>query len=129
MLGGPDHFVVPGFVNCHFHSESYLGRGLYEYVFERANIWSHGGAFPIDEEDLYHALTCQLAAAVRGGQTATLDMFYGRPPPPTARSTYSSPPRANSAARQNARPHSPLRGSCRRQVFLWGSQVPDRSPK
>ena len=33
VLGGPQHWVMPGFVNCHFHSECALGRACYELHF------------------------------------------------------------------------------------------------
>ena len=41
IVGSPDHFVVPGFVASHFHSEVALGPGIYEMLFERANIFVH----------------------------------------------------------------------------------------
>ena len=34
---------------------------------------------PIAEEDLYHGILWGLVTAIRGGQTATVDMYYGRP--------------------------------------------------
>ncbi|MBS1878849.1 MAG: amidohydrolase family protein [Actinobacteria bacterium] len=79
VIGSPDHFVMPGFVNCHYHSEVALGQGVYEYIFERANIWMHGMFASISEEDLYHAVLVHLAELIRGGQTAAVDMYYGNP--------------------------------------------------
>jgi 5-methylthioadenosine/S-adenosylhomocysteine deaminase len=79
VLGGPDHFVLPGFINCHFHSECSLGQGVYELIFERANIWMHGAFLRMDEDDLYGAILNHLIKLVRGGQTAAIDMYYGQP--------------------------------------------------
>jgi len=36
VLGSPSHFVLPGFINCHYHSELAIGPGLYQFIFERA---------------------------------------------------------------------------------------------
>ncbi len=79
VLGSPSHVVMPGFVNCHYHSELAIGPGLYQYVFERANIFIQGAVGPIAEEDLYAGILWGLVTAIRGGQTATVDMYYGRP--------------------------------------------------
>jgi 5-methylthioadenosine/S-adenosylhomocysteine deaminase len=79
VLGSADHFVIPGFVNCHYHSELAIGPGLYQHIFERANVHIQGSLGPIDEEDLYTGLLWGLVSAIRGGQTGTVDMYYGRP--------------------------------------------------
>lgn len=79
VLGSPAHFVLPGFINGHFHSEAALGPGLYELLFERANIWMHPAFKPVDEQDMYNAILVVLMQAMRGGQTCTVDAFYGRP--------------------------------------------------
>ncbi|OJU83168.1 MAG: hypothetical protein BGO11_05260 [Solirubrobacterales bacterium 70-9] len=79
VIGSPEHFVMPGFVNCHYHSEVGLGAGVYEYIFERANIWMHSMFKTITEEDLYNAVMIHLIKLVRGGQTAAVDMYYGTP--------------------------------------------------
>lgn len=79
VIGSTEHFVMPGFVNCHHHSEVALGQGVYEYIFERANIWMHGMFVSISEEDLYNAIMVHLIELVRGGQTAAVDMYYGNP--------------------------------------------------
>jgi 5-methylthioadenosine/S-adenosylhomocysteine deaminase len=79
VLGSPAHFVMPGLVNGHFHSEAALGPGLYEMLFERANIWVHPAFKPIDLQDAYDAIMVTLMQALRGGQTCTIDAFYGRP--------------------------------------------------
>jgi 5-methylthioadenosine/S-adenosylhomocysteine deaminase len=79
VLGSGDHIVLPGFVNCHYHSELAMGPGLYQHIFEKANVHIHAGTSPIDETDLYDGVLWGLVAAIRGGQTGTVDMFYGRP--------------------------------------------------
>jgi 5-methylthioadenosine/S-adenosylhomocysteine deaminase len=80
VIGSADHFVLPGFVNCHFHSEAGLGRGLYELIFERANIWLHANKVAsIEADDLRDGILVRLIDCIRGGQTAAVDMYYGRP--------------------------------------------------
>src|SRR2546428_9893879 len=79
VLGSSDHFVMPGFVNCHYHSELAIGPGLYQFVFERANVFVHAAMAAIDEEDLYAGVLWGLMNALKGGQTSTVDMYYGRP--------------------------------------------------
>ena len=81
ILGSPDHFVMPGFVASHYHSESALGPGLWEMVFERANIYVHPVFKPMPEEVMYNAILVTLMTAIRGGITCTVDAFYGRPGP------------------------------------------------
>lgn len=79
VLGGPDSIVMPGFINCHYHSELAGGPGLYQFIFEIANVYVQGGYGPIGEEDLQDLILLGLVAAIKGGQTGTLDMYYGRP--------------------------------------------------
>ena len=79
VLGSAGHFVLPGFVNCHYHSELAIGPGLYQHIFEKANVHIQGATGPIAEEDLYHGILWGLVTAIKGGQTATVDMYYGRP--------------------------------------------------
>ena len=79
VIGGPGHFVMPGFVNCHFHSEAALGHGVYDLIFERANIWMHSTFVRMREEDLHVAVLNLLISAIRGGQTGVVDMYYGNP--------------------------------------------------
>ena len=79
VLGSAGHFVLPGFVNCHYHSELAIGPGLYQHVFEKANVHIQGATGPIAEEDLYYGILWGLITAIKGGQTATVDMYYGRP--------------------------------------------------
>ena len=79
VLGSSEHFVMPGFVNCHYHSELAIGPGLYQYIFERANVFIHAATGDVDEEDLYAGVLWGLVNALKGGQTATVDMYYGRP--------------------------------------------------
>ncbi len=79
VLGSAGHFVLPGFVNCHYHSELAIGPGLYQHIFEKANVHIQGGTGPIDEQDLYDGILWGLITAIKGGQTATVNMYYGRP--------------------------------------------------
>jgi 5-methylthioadenosine/S-adenosylhomocysteine deaminase len=79
VLGSGGHFVLPGFINCHYHSELALGPGLYQHIFEKANVHIQGATGPIAEDDLYYGILWGLVTAIRGGQTATVDMYYGRP--------------------------------------------------
>jgi 5-methylthioadenosine/S-adenosylhomocysteine deaminase len=79
VLGSANHFVIPGFVNCHYHSELAIGPGLYQHIFERANVHMQATVGPIDEQDLYLGVLWGLLAAIKGGQTSTVDMYYGRP--------------------------------------------------
>ena len=81
VLGSPDHFVMPGFVASHYHSESALGPGLWEMLFERANIYVHPVFKPMDEEIMYKAILVTLMTVLRGGITTTVDAFYGCPGP------------------------------------------------
>lgn len=79
VLGSTGHFVLPGFVNCHYHSELAIGPGLYQHIFEKANVHIQGAVGPISEEDLYYGILWGLITAIKGGQTAMVDMYYGRP--------------------------------------------------
>ncbi len=79
VLGSADHFVMPGFVNCHYHSELAIGPGLYQFIFERANVFMQAATGDVEEEDLYTGVLWGLVNALKGGQTATVDMYYGRP--------------------------------------------------
>jgi 5-methylthioadenosine/S-adenosylhomocysteine deaminase len=79
VLGSAGHFVMPGFVNCHNHSELAVGPGLYQFIFERANVFIQAATGDMEEEDLYTGVLWGLINALKGGQTATVDMYYGRP--------------------------------------------------
>lgn len=79
VLGSSGHFVMPGFVNCHYHSELAIGPGLYQHIFEKANVHIQAGLGEIAEQDLYHGILWGLITAIKGGQTGTVDMYYGRP--------------------------------------------------
>ena len=48
-------------------------------IFEHANVWVHPAFKPIDPRDAYDAILVTLMQALRGGQTTTVDAFYGRP--------------------------------------------------
>ncbi|HTS99284.1 MAG TPA: amidohydrolase family protein [Streptosporangiaceae bacterium] len=78
VLGSAGHFVMPGFVNCHYHSELAIGPGLYQHIFEKANVHIQGAVGPVAEEDLYYGILWGLVTAIKGGQTGTVDMYYGR---------------------------------------------------
>ncbi len=78
-IGSTDHVIMPGFINCHFHSGGALNRGMAQYIFERANVHVHSMWSGLSEEELYHAVLWSLITNVRGGQTALLDFNYGRP--------------------------------------------------
>jgi 5-methylthioadenosine/S-adenosylhomocysteine deaminase len=79
VLGSASHFVMPGFINCHYHSELAIGPGLYQFIFERANVFIQAATADIEEEDLYTGVLWGLVNAIKGGQTSTVDMYYGRP--------------------------------------------------
>jgi len=79
VLGSSGHFVMPGFVNCHYHSELAIGPGLYQFIYERAHVYVGSALGPIAEQDLYNAILWGLVTAIKGGQTGTVDMYYGRP--------------------------------------------------
>jgi len=79
VIGSGRHFVMPGFVNCHNHSELALGPGLYQFIYERAHVYVGSALGPIAEQDLYNAILWGLVTAIKGGQTGTVDMYYGRP--------------------------------------------------
>jgi 5-methylthioadenosine/S-adenosylhomocysteine deaminase len=79
VMGSPSQFVMPGFINCHYHSELAIGPGLYQFIFERANVFIQAATGEIDEEDLYTGVLWGLVNAIKGGQTSTVDMYYGRP--------------------------------------------------
>src|SRR5207247_8470642 len=79
VLGSAGHFVLPGFVNCHYHSELAIGPGLYQHIFEKANIYIQGAVVPIADEDLYHGILWGLITVINGVTTVTVAMNYGRP--------------------------------------------------
>src|SRR5215467_10148237 len=56
VLGSPGHLVLPGFVNCHYHSELAIGPGLYQHIFEKANVHIQAATGDIEPEDLYHGI-------------------------------------------------------------------------
>jgi 5-methylthioadenosine/S-adenosylhomocysteine deaminase len=83
VVGSPDHVVMPGFINGHFHTGGTFRRGLAQYVFERANIRTHGGMGRLSEEEHYTGAMVRLLDCVRGGQTCVIDFNYGRPSLPS----------------------------------------------
>ncbi len=82
VIGGPGSLVMPGLINCHYHSELSVGPGHYQYIFEQANVHVHGGYGPALERDLYLIAQHSIASMIKGGQTAAVDMYYGRPSVP-----------------------------------------------
>ena len=78
-IGSPDHIVMPGFINGHFHSGGAMGQGLLQYIFERANTYAHVNRGVVPEEDLFNTTALSLIRCIRGGQTAAVDFSYGRP--------------------------------------------------
>jgi 5-methylthioadenosine/S-adenosylhomocysteine deaminase len=79
VLGSKDHVVMPGFVNTHFHSQSAAGPGLFDTIFEINNVQMNAGSGSPTEEDVYVVTLYALLLAIKGGQTAAVDMFYGTP--------------------------------------------------
>ena len=77
VLGSPDHIVMPGFINCHFHSDSAAGPGLFDTIFELNNVQMNAGSGQGTEEDVYTVTQHALMTAIKGGQTASVNMFYG----------------------------------------------------
>ena len=78
VLGSAGHFVMPGFVNSHYHTELAIGPRRYQHNIEKANVHIQGAVCPVDEQDLYDGILWGLVTAIRGGQTGTVDMYYGR---------------------------------------------------
>ena len=78
-LGGPDRIIIPGFVNGHYHSESWTGPGLFERVFELDSLYIGSSLIDTDEEIIELLATYGLIHAAKGGQTTLIDTFYGRP--------------------------------------------------
>jgi 5-methylthioadenosine/S-adenosylhomocysteine deaminase len=82
VLGGPTSIVMPGFVNGHYHSECWTGPGLIGTIFELSNLFlgtSPREAGEASEEVLELLATYGLVNAEKGGQTAAVDVFYGKP--------------------------------------------------
>jgi len=81
VIGTEDELLMPGFVNCHYHSECAVAPGLVQFVFEQANLYL-GAKARFDEADLEAAVLLGLINCVRGGQTGIVDMYYGKPSMP-----------------------------------------------
>ena len=79
VLGSPGHFVMPGWINCHYHTDSAAGPGLFDTVFEINNVQMNAGSGSGTEEDVYTVTLFALMNAIKGGQTACVNMFYGSP--------------------------------------------------
>jgi 5-methylthioadenosine/S-adenosylhomocysteine deaminase len=78
-LGGDGFVVMPGFVNGHYHSECATGPGLIGTIFELSNLYLGTGCERLDEEAVELLATYGLVQCLKGGQTATVDAFYGKP--------------------------------------------------
>lgn len=78
-IGGPDTMVVPGFVNAHYHTECWTAPGLIDEIFELGNLYVGSSMIDTDHEIIDLLATYGLIQAVKGGQTTTIDAFYGRP--------------------------------------------------
>lgn len=78
-LGGPDQFVMPGFVNAHYHTECFTAPGLFDVIFEIGHLAMGSGLIDTTLEIIELLATNGLLQAVKGGQTTTIDSFYGRP--------------------------------------------------
>ena len=77
VIGSPDHLVMPGFINGHFHSLGAGSPGLFQYVFERMNTRIFRRA--LSDADTRTITLVALMRAVRGGQTGAVDFNYGNP--------------------------------------------------
>ena len=77
VVGSPQHLVMPGFINGHFHSMGAGSPGLFQYVFERMNTRIFRRA--LTDEDSRTIILVALMRAIRGGQTGAVDFNYGNP--------------------------------------------------
>jgi 5-methylthioadenosine/S-adenosylhomocysteine deaminase len=78
-IGGPDDFVMPGFVNGHYHTECFTAPGIFDVIFEIGHLAMGSGLIDTTLEIIELLATNGLVQAVKGGQTTTVDTFYGRP--------------------------------------------------
>jgi 5-methylthioadenosine/S-adenosylhomocysteine deaminase len=78
-IGGPDVAVLPGFVNAHYHTECWTAPGLIDEIFELGNLYVGSSMIDTDPEVIELLATYGLVQALKGGQTTTIDAFYGRP--------------------------------------------------
>lgn len=79
VLGGPSSIVMPGFVNGHYHTECFTGPGLIGTIFELSNLFLGTAPREADEETFGLLAMYGLIQAAKGGQTSTVDVFYGKP--------------------------------------------------
>jgi 5-methylthioadenosine/S-adenosylhomocysteine deaminase len=68
VLGPAGHFVMPGFVNCHYHCELAIGPGLYQHIFEKANVYILGAVGPVEPAHGYNARRADGRWRGRGGR-------------------------------------------------------------
>lgn len=77
-IGGRDNAVLPGFVNAHYHTECWTAPGLIDEIFELGNLYVGSSMIDTDFEVIELLATYGLMQALKGGQTTTIDAFYGR---------------------------------------------------
>ena len=78
IIGGPDVAVLPGLVNAHYHTECWTAPGLIDEIFELGNLYVGSSMIDTDFEVIELLATFGLVQALKGGQTTTIDAFYGR---------------------------------------------------
>lgn len=78
VIGGPGHLVMPGFINAHYHTECWTGPGHIGTIFEFSNLLLGTGLQTADEEVMELLATYGLIQCIKGGQTATVDAWYGK---------------------------------------------------
>jgi 5-methylthioadenosine/S-adenosylhomocysteine deaminase len=79
VLGSNDQIVLPGLFNAHYHGETLFGPGLYDTLWEKANVWFHESLVHAAPEDVQAVLLAALHRQLRSGTTGLIDFFYGRP--------------------------------------------------
>ena len=77
-LGGPDVLAMPGLWNGHFHSEAAFWPGVFDHIYELANIWVHEAVHATDEDLIYWSTLDLIARSVKAGAVGFLDFYYGR---------------------------------------------------
>jgi len=76
VLGSPAHFVLPGFVNCHYHSELAIGPGLAMDSTGRTLLIPNAAAFdvgPLIDASRRIALAARTTRILRAPATANAE--------------------------------------------------------